>query len=233
MNQITLPQNLPENPSAEQVVAALTQVFTDFTTKVEATPFFKRLNDGTMSLAAYKIWLEMHRQQTIEGARWIARAASSITRDFEPIRATFIGHAAREQRDFLMLEEAYEVIGGDVGELRAGMPNLGTEALHAYMMYRASQLNPFDMLGAMFMIEGLGEGKAAGWARRLQSTLDLPDAAVKFFIYHGEHDEDHMQDMLDTLNAGVLDLPDMGPRIVRCAQMVGRLYLLQIEEMGA
>lgn len=222
---------LTQDASAEQMIAGLTQVFTDFTTKVEATPFFRRLNDGTITLEDYKTWLMMHRQQVIEGARWISRAASSVTREHEPLRATFIGHAAREQRDFLMLEEAYEALGGDLNTLQSGQRNVGTEAFHAFMMYRASQPNPFDLLGAMFMIEGLGEGKAAGWADRLSASLDLPDVATKFFRYHGEHDEEHMDDLIATLNSGILTLPSMPQRIVKAAGVVGRLYLLQIEEM--
>ncbi len=60
------------------------------------------------------------RQQVMEGARWITRAASSLSVEHTDIRAEFIHHAAEEQRDFRMLERDYVAVGGSLAEIQAG-----------------------------------------------------------------------------------------------------------------
>ncbi len=51
------------------------------------------------------------RQQVMEGARLIARAASNISIEWFPFRSMFISHARDEHRDFQMLERDYCAVG--------------------------------------------------------------------------------------------------------------------------
>ncbi len=46
------------------------------------------------------------------------------------------------------------------------------------MFHRASQPDPLDLLGAMFVIEGLGGMKAGQWAESLRTQLRI-DATSK------------------------------------------------------
>ena len=41
-----------------------------------------------------------------------------------------------------------------------------------------------------------------------------------------------MQQFAETLESGILDIPDMGKHIVKTAKIVARLYRLQLEELG-
>ena len=77
----------------------------------------------------------------IDGSRWIARAASGITAEYFPIRSAFIGHTGDEHRDFEMLERNYAAVGGSLDEIRGSGEklNIGSEALLAYMLQRASE----------------------------------------------------------------------------------------------
>jgi 3-oxoacyl-[acyl-carrier-protein] synthase-3 len=59
-----------------------------------------------------------------------------------------------------MLESNYISVGGKLDDIVQAEKNIGTEALHAFMYQRATDPNPFDLLGAMFIIEGLGQKKA-------------------------------------------------------------------------
>ena len=137
-----------------------------------------------------------------------------------------------EHRDYRMLEDHYVSVGGARDEIVAHRRNIGTEALHAFMMHRASQPDPFDLIGAMFLIEGLGREKAGEWGRLIQSQLGLGDDQVRFFLYHAENDEDHLKELDDTLACGILERPGVPEGIVRTAEIVARLYRLQLEEIG-
>lgn len=131
-----------------------------------------------------------------------------------------------------MLEQNYVSLGGALEEIQHGEKNIGTEALNAFMFHRASQPNPFDLLGAMFIIEGLGQNKAGEWGRAIQDQLGLQDEQVNFLLYHADHDDGHMEEFEEALKSGILDIPGMGASIVKTAKVVARLYLLQIEEIG-
>ena len=176
----------------------------------------------------YKRLLVHLRQQVVEGGRWISRAASNFSEELFAFRSAAIRHAADEHRDYQLLERDYVAVGGSLAEIRGGRKNAGSEALSAYVFQQASQPDPVDLLGAMFVIEGLGNRLALPWARALQSQLGLSDDQVSFLRYHGEADEEHMA----TLD-GLLRLLtfDQAARVVRTAEIVARLYALQLEEV--
>ncbi len=219
------------NAARETVMRGLIKVWTDFDTSIETVPVIDKIRRGKFRIEDYKRLLINHRQQVVEGARWIARAASSIDSRYLEQRSMFLKHAVTEHKDYKMLEDHYVSVGGTLDEIQNAEKNIGTEALHAFMYQRASQPNPFDLLGAMFMIEGLGQKKAAAWGHKIKEQLGLQDNQVKFFLYHGENDEDHMQKFSETLDSGILNIQDMGSQIVKTAKVVGRLYKLQLEEM--
>lgn len=217
---------------SEEVMRGLVKVWADFSTALDTVPLIDKLNRGKFRIEDYKLLLCNHRQQVVEGARWIARAASSVTEEYFDIRSRFMRHAVTEHRDFRMLEKNYVSIGGAEEEITAAEKNIGTEALHAFMFQRASQPNPFGLLGGMFIIEGLGQQKATQWGGQIRDQLKLEDDQVSFLLYHGANDDDHMKEFEETLESGILDIPGMGKDIVRTAKIVARLYRLQLEELG-
>lgn len=140
-------------------------------------------------------------------------------------------HAVTEHRDFQMLEANFVSVGGEADDIRGGRKNIGSEALSAYMFHKASHPNPFDLLGAMFIIEGLGSRKATEWGTAIRDHLQLTDDQVSFLLYHGEEDDDHLADFEHWVGK-VVTTPEEGDALVRTAQVVARLYALQLEEVG-
>jgi len=205
-------------------------VWVDFERQLRNVPLLKRLDDGVITLDDYKRLLVNLRQQVMEGARWIARAASSLSIELFPLRSMFIGHAKEEHRDFQMLERDFVSVGGDLEEIQSAPKNVGSEALSAFMFHRASQPDPLDLLGAMFIIEGLGTAKATEWGASLKEELDLDDKQVTFLRYHGVNDDDHFEKLRDTIRSGIIDM-SVAQRIVKTAKTVARLYALQLEEI--
>jgi len=207
----------------------LAQVWLEFERQLRSVPLVRKLHRGDFTLEDYKALLRNLRPQVVEGARWIARAASHMT-DFQ-LRSTFIGHAQDEHRDFQLLERNYVSVGGDLNEIVRAEKNLGSEALSAFIFQQASQENPVDLLGSMFIIEGLGQRLAGQWARQIQATLHLRDDQVSFLAYHGDHDDAHLGKLEQLLQADWLT-PERAQRIVKTARVTARLYRLQLEEIS-
>jgi hypothetical protein len=214
------------------VLRKLAVAWAEFEGRLEATPLIRKLTRGRFELADYRMFLINLRQQVKDGSLWMARAASSIDENHLELRSTLMRHAVTEHRDFRMLETDYVASGGALEEIRNAEKNLGSEALSSWMFHQASQPNPFGLLGAMFIIEGLGSIKAAAWGRLVQSRLGLPQDAVKFLLYHGENDAGHMEEFAEMLRMVPSD-EATAARIVTCARVTARLYALQIEEIGA
>jgi 3-oxoacyl-[acyl-carrier-protein] synthase-3 len=213
-----------------KLVVELGLVWADFERMLDATPILTRLREGTITLADYQRLLVNLRQQVMEGARWIARAASSLSIELFPLRSLFLTHAGEEHRDFQILERDYVATGGELRVIQSAEKNIGSEALSAFMFHRASQPDPLDLLGAMFIIEGLGTAKAHQWAEQLKETLKLDDQQVKFLSYHGGNDDRHFDKLRDVVRSGFVD-DAVAARIVKTARTVARLYALQLEEL--
>lgn len=219
--------------SPQSVLRGLSVIWLDFEAQLHNVPIVRRVFERRIRLLDYHQLLLNHRAQVMNGALWITRAASNVGHEFAELRSRFIRHAATEHRDYLMLEQDYQRSGGDPEGLARHELNIGSEALSAWMFHRADQPNPFDLLGAMYIIEGLGKRVAGQWSEHVQAALRLPEQAVSFYSYHAKADADHLGELEEALCSGVLTLPDMAPRILKTARVTARLYRLQLEEIGS
>lgn len=217
-------------PSGQACLQSLLKIWFDFDLALSKAPIVKRLEQGRLSHEDYQKLLLNLRQQVIEGSRWITRCASSFNRDYADVRSKVIGHAKDEHKDFMMLESDYVATGGDVNVIRNARKNIGSEALHGFLMYRASQENPVDLIGAMWIIEGLGNKMASKWAELVEEQLSLPQSATQFMRYHGENDEHHLQELYELVDRVATGEGSINA-IERTAKVVARLYILQLEEV--
>jgi hypothetical protein len=202
----------------------------DFERSLRSVELVRRIEQREVTLGEYKRLLVNLRQQVIDGGRWIARAACSMSAELFSLRSAFILHAAEEHRDYQMLEEDYLAVGGSREEIEGAPKNLGSEALSAFIFHQASQPDAIDLLGAMFVIEDLGGAKALRWAELLQAHLGLDDDQLRFLCYHGANDDDHFELLRQFLRSPIVDR-SAAARIVKTAKVVARLYALQLEEI--
>jgi 3-oxoacyl-[acyl-carrier-protein] synthase-3 len=209
----------------------LAQVWVDFEMRLDRAPIVDKLNRGKLRVEDYRSLLLNLRQQVVEGSRWIARAASNITAEHFPLRSMFIGHAGEESRDYQMIERDYLAAGGSLEEIQRAEKNIGSEALSAWMFHRADHENPFDLLGAMFIIEGLGARMARKWGLKIREQLGFDERQVSFLLYHGANDDGHFAKLEAALGSGLLT-EELARRIVKTAKVTARLYALQLEELG-
>lgn len=216
------------NIHVEAAQRGLARVRIDFESALATVPVIARLIGGRLRIEDYRSLLFNLRQQVVEGGRWISRAASNLSD--EELRSLFIRHAAAEHRDYRLLEDNYVAAGGEREAIRSGTRNIGSEALTAFMFHAASRPDPVGLLGAMFVIEGLGQRLAGPWAGAIRGQLDLPEEAVSFMAYHGENDDDHLAMFDHALDLAVTDAATAAD-VVRHAKVVARLYRLQLEEL--
>jgi 3-oxoacyl-[acyl-carrier-protein] synthase III len=221
-------QQTSQTPAA-YLMHQLALVWLEFERKLRSLPLIRKLNRGEFTIEDYQALLRNLRPQVVEGARWIARAASNMT-DFR-LRSTFIGHAQEEHRDFQMLERNYVSVGGTLSDITSAEKNIGSEALSAFIFHQASKENPVDLVGSMFIIEGLGNNMAGKWAAQIKETLNLQDEQVSFLGYHATNDDSHIGKLNAILNANWMTM-EIAQRIVKTAQVTARLYLLQLEEIS-
>ena len=208
----------------------LMQEWFEFERRLNKTSIIARLENGRFTIQDYRSLLLNLRQQVIEGSRWITRCASSFDRHFADVRSIIIAHAKDEHRDYEILEQDFVAAGGSFGEIQQAMPNPGTEALHAFLMHRATQPNPIDLIGAMWIIEGLGQKLASHWANRIDQLTQGNGDYTRFLRYHGENDANHMDKLYQLIDRICQTAADTRA-ITRTAAVVGRLYCLQLEEI--
>lgn len=218
------------NPHAQVCLQQLLRVWLGFERDLSTVPLIRRIDLGTYTVEDHLCFLRNLRQQVIEGSRWIARTASSFDSEYSEIRSRIIQHAMDEHKDYELIEKDYIASGGDLEDIQGMSKNVGSEALHGFLMYRSSRPNPIDLLGAMWIIEGLGEKMASSWAERIQELTGLGEDSTRFMAYHGHNDEDHMQLFYEMLEVVCISQKSVDI-IVKTAKVVARLYRLQLEEI--
>lgn len=223
--------NSNPSPVTHFMAVELAFVWQEFQERLSKIPLIQALENGTITLEDYKFWLINIRQQVIDGGRWIALAASSMEDEYFTVRSSLIGHAKEEHKDFILLEKNYVACGGDIKDIQTCPKNIGSEAFSAFMFERARQKNPLDLFGAMFIIEGLGAGKAPGWVEAAKTTLKLEKKQISFLDHHAEHDDEHLNKLRMILSMPNID-QKLADRVVKTAKVVARLYALQLEELG-
>lgn len=233
-DEIVAPEiRIEGNETQEWLVRQLVSVWVDFETGLRKVPIIQKIYNGNITLEDYKLLLLNLRQQVIDGSQWIARAASNVSMEYFDVRSSFISHSRDEHRDYQILEKNYINCGGEKTDLYSGEKNIGSEALSAFMFQRASQPNPFDLLGGMFIIEGLGNRIAGNWGRAIRDLLNLNDDQVSFFTYHETSDsnDNHFERFENAVKSDLLTM-EMAKRIVKTAKVVARLYQMQLQEIG-
>ncbi|TYK64596.1 iron-containing redox enzyme family protein [Colwellia echini] len=223
-------ENKVLTPLGQKCLQSLLKIWFDFDFSLNNVPIVKRLEQGRLSIEDYQTLLLNLRQQVIEGSRWISRSASSFDRDYSDIRSIVIGHANEEHRDYQLLEQDYVAAGGNINTIQSSSKNVGSEALHGFLMYRASQPNPIDLIGAMWIIEGLGNKMALKWSKCINEQLKFATCATSFMDYHGENDEHHLDELYKLIDR-VASCEKNIDAIIRTAKVVAKLYKLQLEEV--
>ena len=223
--------NVARTDLSERMVRQLSQVWIQFERELLKVPIIEKIHKGNLSKEEYLLLLTDLRQQVIDGSQWISRAASNIDIELFELRSAFIKHTATEHKDYQMLEKNFVNMGEELAKIQSGEKNIGSVALSAFMFQQASKPNPIDLLGAMFIIEGIGKRLAAYWGEMIQEQLQLEKDQVSFFTYHGVADENHFENLERALEHPFMH-EELAKKIIKTAKTTARLYKMQLEELG-
>ena len=230
----------PEPPrgtaaSSDPVVATalrqLAEVWHDYRSRAQRTPLVRKILKGELTREDYLRWMSCWIPQVREGSRWMRAAAARFQDPFLPLRALVERHATDEHLDYATLFEDYKAVGGQAASVDELTRNGGGEALHAFMVSRASRPSPLDLLGAMYIIEGTGSQIIPLLLPKLKRQLRLPDRAFRFLEYHGANDTSHLDRWLAAVTFALREDPSLVSRLVETARITARLYVLQMEEV--
>ncbi len=225
------PLQLKKNEILEWLVRHLSIIWIEFEQNLIKVPVIEKIHAGTLSRQDYLLLLHDLRQQVIDGSQWISRAASNIDIELFDLRSAFIRHTATEHKDYQMLEKNFVAMGEPAQGIQTGKKNIGSLALSSFIFQQASKQNPIDLLGAMFIIEGVGMRLSSFWGSMIKDQLRLSEDQVSFFTYHGKADENHFLRLEKALENPAMTF-SLAERIVKTAKTTARLYQLQFEELG-
>jgi len=234
--------NLPEitapafrassNPLSEKLVRQLGLAWFDFETRLRQTPIIQKIEKQTISHPEYKDLILNLRPQVTMGSLWISRLASKISMEHFALRSYFIEHALYGHKDYQMLDADFAAIGGQKSVIEAISPNLGTQALSAWMYQQAEIENPFQILGAMYIIEGMSSRIAPRWTENLRQCLQLTDQQMSFLVHHTKHEDSHVTGPIEEFLNSEFLTEDLVERVVRCAKVTAELYVLQFQMLN-
>lgn len=220
------------NPCLEGMIRKLGQIWIEFESQLNNVAFVKKLNRRQFDLETYKTLLLNLRPQVIEGNAWIAHMISSIDKEHFEFRSYAFEHAIYGYKDYQQLDQDYVSVGGKLEDIQKARRNIGSEALNAFMHHIASERNPFSLLGAMFIIEGLSSKLCRTWKEKIKDQLNLSDQQLTFLTHHSTHLDEY-------ITSPILDILERLPvtqslvdSIATVAKTTARLYLLQLEEIG-
>ena len=115
-----------------------------------------------------------------------------------------------------------EAAGGDPDAASVSQPNVETDAMVAYAWDTVNRRNPVGFFGMVHVLEGTSVAVALDAAARIQTALDLPDAALTYLTSHGRLDQEHvghLKGILDRLSESAEQTA-----IIDCARTMYWLY---------
>ena len=142
MSSMTIERPVALSELGQATLRRLIREWFEFERRLSVVPILRRLDLGTFTREDYQRLLLNLRPQVIEGSRWISRCASSFDREHADIRSVVLGHAHAEHRDYEMLEADFVATGGTLAAIRSQPRNPGSEALHAFLMFRLAGYRP-------------------------------------------------------------------------------------------
>jgi 3-oxoacyl-[acyl-carrier-protein] synthase III len=218
------------SPQLSEVLKSLATIWHDYRSQVWRTPVIRCLVQGRFTVEHYRNWTAQWVPQVREGSLWMREAVASLAAPFAALGGIIETHASEEQHDFKILYNNYQAAGG-TKHLEDLKRNPGGEALNSYLHSIAATVNPVDLLGAIYIIEGTGQRIVPALLPMLKAQVALPASAFKFLDYHGSNDVNHLARWLQALELALTLEPSAASRIIETAQHTAHLYLMQFKHI--
>lgn len=185
-------------------------------------PVIQRAVAGTLPLASYIAFLTEAYHHVKHTVPLLMALGSRIPESKEWLRTAVAEYIAEELGHQEWVLNDIEACGGNKASVRSGSPRLATEVMVSYAWDTVQRNNPVGFFGMVHVLEGTSVSVATRAAKRIQSSLGLPDEAFSYLSSHGELDRDHVRFFADLVNR--IDSEADRTAIVHVAQVIYRLY---------
>lgn len=223
-NENAIQELMGQDTPLSNTLRGLAEVWQDYRSEALRTPIAKDIFANKFGANEYLRWMENWIPQVREGSVWMHRAMSGMSPQWKHITSVIRQHIGEEQFDWQILYNDYKDSGGlkNISELKLSS---GGEALNAYMHKRAKEVDCWDLLGGIYIIEGTGEKIIPLLLPKINGNIKNS----RFLTYHGENDINHLARWLWMLEEVLKIDPSYGEKIIKTARDVARLYLIHWE----
>lgn len=177
---------------------------------------------GEISLASYQAFLIQAYHHVKHTTPLLMACGSRIPHDKEWLRNAIAEYIEEEVGHQEWILNDIAATGMDAELVRNGKPHFSTELMVAYAYDTIQRGNPVAFFGMVLVLEGTSIALATNAAKKIQQSLDLPDAAFSYLRSHGSLDVQHMK-FFETLMNKIDDSEDQSA-IMHAAKMFYKLY---------
>lgn len=153
-------------------------------------PFFRRMTEGSLTLAHYKALLREIYYNTRENPQSFALMAGHLKGKKRDISKRIFRHCTAEYGHHDMALNDLRSLGMDVSTIPTSRPLPTTEAMIAFAIYHIQHGNPLTYLGYVYHLEMLPAGRGNGIMQSL-ARIGVPEKAMSFLAEHAHADVGH------------------------------------------
>lgn len=186
-----------------------------------ATPLLTRALVGEVSQAEYLAFLGQAYHHVRFTVPLMMACGARLPDRLDWLRAALVEYIEEEHGHEHWILDDIRAAGGDAEVAASAAPDPATQLMVSYVRDSIHHGNPVAFFGMVQVLEGTSTALATQAAERLQTSLALPDRALRYLTSHGSLDIGHLAFFEGLVNR--LEGEDLQV-VIDCARMVYRLY---------
>lgn len=192
------------------------------------TPGYRRVRDGSLTIAHYKSVLKQIYFSTRENPSLQAMATAYFRGHQRTITGKFMKHALQEVGHDQLAVNDLKALGEDVGVLQFQKPLPATTALISYAFYQIQHQNPMGYLGYIYHLEAMPTKAGRSYMDSLKQ-IGVPDSALTFIEEHATVDIAHNK-LMDSYIEEMITTQEDLEAFVYGMKVCANLYAKMVED---
>ena len=185
-------------------------------------PAIRRALAGDVTRGLYLAFLGQAFHHVRHTVPLLMAVGSRLQDDQSWLRTQIVHYVDEENGHEQWILDDIAAAGGDRAVAEGAPPQVETDAMVAYAYDVAMRRNPVGFFGMVYVLEGTSTALALDAADRVQSALQLPDAAFSYLRSHGRLDQEHVEHLAGILAR--LERPQDQAAVIDCARAMFWLY---------
>lgn len=187
-----------------------------------AAPIIREVFERRFTVDTYIAFLNQAYHHVRHTAPLLMLAGANLSEQQAWMRQTIFEYVNEEFGHEAWILDDLAACGCNREEYAVAPPPFSTEVLVAYLYDFITRKNPVGIFGMVLVLEGTSSSLAPAVAQIVQSTLNLPNDAMKYLTTHGALDQDHITYFEGVMNS-ITNEQDQRD-IIHVANAVYQLY---------